>query len=161
MMYKKQGGDSVKAHEIMISEVYRVKANETVRSVIEKFIKYRISGVPVVNDKNVIVGYVSDGDIMRYIGKHEDVVVDTVWNSFVIVGDNEEFADRVNNLLALNVLEIAKRKVIKVSWDTEIEQIAAILGKKQIKKLPVERDGVLVGIISRGDVIRHAFKSIV
>ncbi|MBS4201320.1 CBS domain-containing protein [Bacillus sp. FJAT-49732] len=150
----------MKAYEIMNKEVYKVKENATLRSVIERFINYRISGLPVVNDRNEIVAYVSDGDIMRYIGKHEDRIITFFFYVTVIKGDDVEFEERVQRLLDMNVLEIAKRKVIKVSWDEEIENIAAILGKKQIKKLPVERNGVLVGIISRGDVIRHSFKSI-
>jgi CBS domain-containing protein len=150
----------MQAHEIMIREVRKVKESDTVRSVIEKFIEYRISGLPIVNDCNEIVGYISDGDILRYIGKHEDRIVDSFYFAFVIKGDNENFKEREQRLLNLNVLEIAKRKVFKVSWDEEMENIAAILGKKQIKKVPVERNGVLVGIISRGDVIRHSFKDI-
>lgn len=67
---------------------------------------------------------------------------------------------RTQRLLNLNIMDIAQKKVIKVAWDEEIEDIAAILGKKKIKKLPVERNGELVGIISRGDVIRHSFKAI-
>lgn len=148
------------AHEMMITDVFKVKENDTVRAVIEKFIDYRISGLPVVNDRNQIVAYVSDGDIMRFIGKHEDWVVDSFFYAFVIKGDDEEFEERKRRILNLNVLEIAKKKVAKVAWDEDIENIAAILGKKQIKKLPVERNGVLVGIISRGDVIRHSFKSL-
>ncbi|WML44034.1 CBS domain-containing protein [Neobacillus sp. PS3-40] len=150
----------MQAHEIMISQVYKVKESDTVRSVIEKFIENRISGIPVVNDKNQIVAYVSDGDIMRYIGKHEDRVIDSFYYAFVIKGDDEEFEERTKRLLNLNVLEIARKKVFKVTWDEELENIAAILGKKHIKKLPVERNGVLVGIISRGDVIRNSFKAI-
>ncbi len=151
----------MQAHEIMIRQVFKVKENDTVRTVIEKFIEYRISGLPVVNDRNEIVGFVSDGDIMRYIGKHENLVVDPIFYSFVFKGDDEEFEERAKTLLNLNVLVIAKKKVFKVSWNEEIENIAAILGKKRIKKLPVERNGVLAGIISRGDVIRHAFKTII
>jgi CBS domain-containing protein len=149
----------MKAHEIMISQVYKVKETDTVRSVVEKFIEHRISGLPVVNDRNEIVAYVSDGDIMRYIGKHKDLIVDYIYFSAMIKVDKEDFDKRVQRLLNLNILKIAKRKVIKVSWDEEVEDVAAILGNKQIKKLPVERDGVLVGIISRGDVIRHSFKN--
>lgn len=148
------------AHEIMISQVHKVKATDTVRSAIEKFIEHRISGLPVVNERNEIVGFISDGDIMRYIGKHEDRVVDNFYYAFVIKGDQEEFEEREQRLLQLNVLEIAKRKVFRVSWNETIENIAAILGKKQIKKVPVERNGVLVGIISRGDVIRNTFKNL-
>jgi CBS domain-containing protein len=149
----------MQAHEIMISHVYKVKDKDTVRSVIEQFIAHRISGLPVVNDKNEIVAYISDGDIMRYIGKHKDIVVDSFFFVDVIKGDDEAFEERARKILDLNVLNIAKKRVIKVAWDEEIENIAAILGQKQIKKLPVERNGVLVGIISRGDVIRHAFKT--
>ncbi len=150
----------MKAHEIMISQVYKVNENDTVRSVIKEFIDHRISGLPVVNEKNQVVAYVSDGDIMRYIGKHENIVVDSFYFLTVIKGDDDEFEERARGLLGLNVMDIAKRKVTKVPWDEEIENIAALLGKRQIKKLPVERNGTLVGIISRGDVIRHSFKAI-
>ncbi|MDD9268179.1 CBS domain-containing protein [Bacillus sp. 3255] len=144
----------------MVRQVYKVKEDDPVRSVIEKFINYRISGLPVVNERNEVVAYLSDGDIMRYIGKHEDHVFGSYFYTAVIRGDNEEFDERVRSLLSLNVLQIARKKVIAVNAEEEIEQIAAILGKKRIKKLPVIRNGVLVGIISRGDVIRHAFQSI-
>jgi CBS domain-containing protein len=150
----------MQAHDFMITQVHKVKDSDTVRSVIEKFIDYRISGLPVVNDKNEIVGYISDGDIMRYIGRHEDRVVDSFYYAFVIMGDEVEFEERERRLLDLNVREIAKKKIMKVQWNESIENIAALLGKRQIKKLPVERNGVLVGIISRGDVIRHSFKSL-
>jgi len=150
----------MQAQDFMITQVHKVKDSDTVRSVIEKFIDYRISGLPVVNDKNEIVGYISDGDIMRYIGRHEDRVVDSFYYAFVIMGDEVEFEERERRLLDLNVMEIAKKKIMKVQWNESIENIAALLGKRQIKKLPVERNGVLVGIISRGDVIRHSFKSL-
>lgn len=150
----------MQAHEMMISEVYKVKETDSVRSVIRNFIEYRISGVPVVNDRNEIVAYVSDGDIMRYIGKHKDIFVDSLYTVSVFKGDNEDFDERIRKVLDLNVLKIAKNKVTKIEWNKEIEDVAAILGEKRIKKLPVERNGVLVGIISRGDVIRNTFKSI-
>jgi len=150
----------LRAHEIMKTQVIKVKESETVRSVIEKFIEYRISGLPVVNDRNEIVAYVSDGDIMTYIGKPKDIVIDSFYFMHVIKGDEEGFEERVKRVLKLNVMDIAKKTPLKVHWNEDIEIVASILGKKQIKKLPVERNGVLVGIISRGDVIRESFKSL-
>jgi CBS domain-containing protein len=79
----------------------------------------------------------------------------------VFRGDDDDFEERVKKVLHVPVMDIAKRKVITVAWDEDIENVAAILGKKRIKKLPVERNGVLAGIISRGDVIRHTFKSLI
>ncbi|WP_029192470.1 CBS domain-containing protein [Paenibacillus harenae] len=149
----------MQAHEIMIRNVYKVKEYDTVRSVIERFIQHRISGLPVVNDRNEIVGYISDGDIMRYIGKKEDRVVNLIYYSTVI-SDAEAFEEKVERILDLNVMTIAKKKVVTAPWEEDIDRIATILGQKQIKKVPIERNGVLVGIISRGDIIRHAFKII-
>ncbi|MFQ3545730.1 CBS domain-containing protein [Halobacillus rhizosphaerae] len=150
----------MQAHEMMIKEVFKVREKDSVRSVIKGFIEHRISGMPVVNDQDEMVGYVSDGDIMRHIGKHKDFYVDSLYTVTVVQGDQVEFDERIKKILDLHVMEVAKRKVIRVEWDVKSEDIAAILGKKQIKKLPVEQDGVLVGIISRGDVIRRTFASI-
>lgn len=148
----------MKAYDIMNRQVHKVKESDTVRDVIERFIKYRISGMPIVNESNRIVGYISDGDIMRYIGKKNDRVIGSFY--YVVLSDPEEMEDKVKNILDLNVQAIAKRKVVTASWDDDVEEIAAILGKKQIKKVPIERGGTLVGIISRGDVIRHVFEAV-
>ncbi|WP_077622992.1 CBS domain-containing protein [Sediminibacillus massiliensis] len=150
----------MQAHQIMKSDVIKVKETENVRSVIEKFIEHGISGLPIVNDRNEIKAYISDGDVMRFIGKQKDYVVDMFSFVNVIEGNDVPFEERAKNILEMNVLKIAKRRFIKVFWNDSIENVAAILGEKQIKKLPVERDGVLVGIISRGDVIRHSFKTL-
>jgi CBS domain-containing protein len=150
----------MKAHEIMISNVFKVNEKDTIRAIIEIFVNQHISGLPIVNDNNEIVAYVSDGDIMRYIGKHKDRIYDSFSFIAFVKGDDEEFEERIKTVLGLNVMAIARKKVLKVKWDMEVEDIAAILGEKQIKKLPVERDGVLVGIISRGDVIRNTFRGL-
>ncbi|MFX3631612.1 MAG: CBS domain-containing protein [Candidatus Pristimantibacillus sp.] len=149
----------MQAHEIMIKNVYKVKEYDTVRTVIEKFIEHHISGLPVVNDRNEIVAYISDGDIMRYIGKHRNLIFNSLFYSAVFQGDAEGFDEKTASLIGSNVMNIAQKKVVTVTWNEEVENIAAILGEKHIKKLPVERNGVLVGIISRGDVIRNVFKN--
>ncbi|GLX67499.1 CBS domain-containing protein [Paenibacillus glycanilyticus] len=151
----------MKARDMMVTQVYKVKESDNVRGVIERFIEHGISGVPVVNDANVVVGYVSDGDIMRFIGKPDYGVFEMLSNMFFVqTGELEPFEERTKRLLDLNVMEIAQKKIITVDWEEEIENVAGILGKKRIKKLPVVRRNVLVGIISRGNVVRHAFNNL-
>ncbi|WP_123041045.1 CBS domain-containing protein [Cohnella candidum] len=150
---------NAQASEIMITPPYKAKETDTVKNVIEKFVEHRISGLPVVNDLDQIVGYISDGDIMRYIGKHKDIVVDFgVYYNYVL-GDQNPFDLRSKNLDQVGVMDIAQRKVIKVQWDEDIEDIAALLGKKNIKKVPVEQNGRLAGVISRGDIIRFIYRN--
>ncbi|MEW8976467.1 MAG: CBS domain-containing protein, partial [Exiguobacterium sp.] len=69
--------------------------------------------------------------------------------------------DRIRHILNRPVMELARRKVVTADADTEMEEIAATLGSKRIKKLPILKAGRLVGIISRGDVIRHSFKQFI
>ncbi|MBM7570112.1 CBS domain-containing protein [Aquibacillus albus] len=149
----------MKAHHIMKSQVIKVKEEHNVRSVIEKFIEHGISGLPVVNDSNEITGYISDGDIMRYIGSQKQYLMNAYYIVNIAKGD-DQFEDRTKSILNLNVMELAKKTIYKVNWDESVEHVAYILGKKQIKKLPVERNGRLVGVISRGDVIRNSFKKL-
>jgi CBS domain-containing protein len=153
----KEEDGPMQASDIMISQVYKVKENDKVKAVIEKFSDHRISGLPIVNERNEVIGYISDGDIMRYIGK-KHMAMDIFNFAQIYEHEKEYFEQKSKTILNLNVMAIAKKKVLKVQWDTPIEEIAGILGEKKIKKVPVERKGVLVGIISRGDVIRHVFK---
>lgn len=55
----------MKARDIMIKEVLKVKDDSTVKDVLEIFSTHKISGLPVVNNRNETIGYISDGDIMR------------------------------------------------------------------------------------------------
>jgi len=150
----------MKAHEIMFTDVHTVKETDNIRYVIEQFIEHRISGLPVINDRKQVVAYISDGDILRYIGKHENMIFHSLEFTAYFRSDEVDFKIRTQRILALNVLDIAQRKVITVAWDEEVEDIAAILGQRHFKNVPVERNGVLCGIIGRSDVIRHTFKGL-
>lgn len=141
------------AKEVMVPNVITVKESDTIQTVLEKFVKYNISGVPVINDSNEPVGFISDGDIMKYIAHQDPRVIDF----FTIVMawyDDETIDDKIENLLKLNVLQLASRTVIKVDAGREIDEVARVLSQKRVKKVPVVKDKALVGIISRGDVVR-------
>jgi CBS domain-containing protein len=144
-----------KATDVMIKQVITVDDNAFVLEVLKKFITHRISGLPVVNQANEVVGFISDGDLLKNIGHHPSKTVDIIAVGFTGVWfDQEDLEDKINVLLKRNVLEIATHKVISVAIDTEIGDIAEILGQKKIKKVPVLQNGKLAGIISRGDLLR-------
>lgn len=147
----------MKALDIMNKKVIKVKKESSVGVVIEKLIEHGLSGLPVVNDKNEIVAYISDRDIMRYIGRQKDQVFGTLFFSQIMQGDHEDFEGRAKRLMNLNVMEIAQTKVYKISSEVEVEDVAAFLGEKDIQKIPVVRNGALVGTVSRSDIIRNTF----
>jgi CBS domain-containing protein len=144
-----------KASDVMIQQVITVDESALVKEVLKHFITHRISGLPVINKENEVVGFISDGDILKNIGHHRSMTIDIMAVGFTGVWfDQEDLDDKMAELLELKVMEIATHKVITVNNETEIGDIAEILGQKKIKKVPVVQNGKLTGIISRGDLLR-------
>src|SRR5699024_6826280 len=106
----------------MKTPVIKVEENETLRAVVKKFIQNGISGLPIVNDNDEMVGYISDGDIMRYIGKHKHIFYDSFFFFGAMKGDHEGFEQRAKRVIDLNVMVIAKENVITANWDTRSEE---------------------------------------
>lgn len=145
------------AADIMIRQVVKVKEYDTVKEVLERLIAYRISGLPVVNDRNEIVGMIGYRDIMKRIGRFEPMIILAVCNPFMplpVFYDEEELEHKLYCLISRNVMEVANRHVPVVHMNAEIDEVAALLGKKYVNKVAVENNGALVGLISRGDMMR-------
>jgi CBS domain-containing protein len=144
----------------MVDQVITVSENDTVQTVLQAFVQHRISGIPIINAKNEPVGFISDGDIMSYIGYRDPIVffsdLTTYTNTWI---DREPFEEKVHNLKNLNVMKIATRRVITVQFDEELDKVAKVLSSKKIKKVIVVKDKQLAGIISRGDIIRFIVKN--
>ena len=65
-----------KIKDIMHDEVYSVNYRATIKEVLELMVNKEISGVPVVDDDNYVVGFISDGDIMKFIAKQDPRIID-------------------------------------------------------------------------------------
>lgn len=143
-----------KIKDIMQTDVYSVPYKATVREVLQLMVEKEVSGVPIVDDENFVIGFISDGDIMKFIAKQDPRIIDMT--SFITVWyDTETFDKKLDDLMSLNVMELATSKVISVDEEFEVDEVAKILGKKKIKKVPVLRDGRLVGVVSRSHIIRY------
>jgi CBS domain-containing protein len=149
----------VRVKDVMIKNVIKVKENDTVKDVLLKMAEYRVGGLPIVNEKNELKGFVSDGDIMRFVGKNDPVVIHHFYYSGIFY-DQENPEEKVHRLLEQNIKAISQKRVVLVNEDFELERVARILGDKRVKKVPVVRGNTLVGIISRGDIIRSLAESI-
>ena len=143
----------VKVKDVMITNVIKVKESESVKDVLQKMAKYHVGGLPIVNEKNELIGYISDGDIMRYLGKYQPVVIDLFYYRGVLYDPSDD-EEKMLHLLSKDIKELSQNKVITVKENCELGEVAKILGDKRVKKVPVVRGNTLVGIISRGDLIR-------
>ena len=156
-MAAREAGESatVRTRHIMDRKPQFVAQNATIRDAIALFAQSETSGLPVVDHGNRVVGFVSDGDVMKYIGRNDSSFV-TPMATLYRVTDDDDLMGRLHTLLDMNVDQIATMgKVFTVEADTPIDEACHMLASKRIKKLPVVENGKLVGTLSRRNVI-HA-----
>lgn len=143
----------------MNKEPYYVNSNATIREVADLMVKHKTSGLPIVDADSEVVGFISDGDIMKYLGRQDSTVLDST-NMLYQVPDDENLALRAANLLELNVMKIATKNAICVDSKTPIEDACKLLAEKRLKKVPVVDNGHIVGSLSRSDIIRSTMENL-
>lgn len=126
----------------------------SVREVSKLLLEHRISAVPVVDASGALLGIVSEGDLVR----RGDVVRDdrqSWWLETLAEGENipPELVAYIRSGDRL-VRDLMTREVVTVEEDTLLSEVARRLEEHRIKRVPVVRQGKLVGIVSRADLIR-------
>jgi len=139
----------MKARDVMVSHVITVGPELDVRAVANTLAANGISAVPVVGIDGSIVGIISEGDLMRRAvsGAKRSWWLETFSSAEQLMA---EFV-KVHGRKAKDVMT---RKVISVSPDTSLQEIANLLEKHGIKRVPVIENGRLVGIVSRANLVQ-------
>ena|SRR5215467_3951238 len=112
------------AREMMTHKVFTISPEASVQEVAQQLSREKISGAPVIDNEGQILGIITQADI---IGKV----------------DREGLCAR----------DIMSTEVIAVDEETLIGEVAKLMSKRNIKRVPVMRNGKMVGIISRGDIV--------
>ena len=144
---------------IMIEKPFTCTQDCTISDVVRMLAENEVSSMPVIDEHNQVVGFISDGDIMKYIGRN-DGILDSTYMLYQ-VPDPQTFPQRISKLSDMNVMKIATKNVIAVKSDSSLEDACRLLSEKRIKKVPVVEEGELVGSLSRADVIRGTMANIV
>jgi len=141
----------MKAHEIMTRDVMTVRSDTSVRDIAALMVEKHISGVPVLTDDGKLIGMVSQSDLLH----RAEVGTDRKhkwW--FRILADSSALAREYTKAHGLRARDIMSRYVVFVRDDAELRDVADILDKRRIKRVPVVRGDRLVGLITRGDLVR-------
>jgi CBS domain-containing protein len=141
----------MKASDIMVPDVITVGPDTSIQEVAEILLARRISGMPVISSSGKLVGIVSEGDLLR----REEAGTEHTrsWWLKLLMGRETLAAEFVKEH-ARRVRDVMTRDVISVSPDTPATEIASILERNRIKRVPVVKDGKLVGIVSRANLVQ-------
>lgn len=147
---------------VMNGEPYFVCEGSTLGEVAQVLVANKTSGVPVVSRSGVVVGFVSDGDLMKYLANEDRDLLDGSLMMAYRFGDPESFGQRARQLLELRVESVMTRDVVCVEQDMPLGRACQLLATKRIKKVPVvDAQGALVGTLSRSDVVRSTLAELV
>jgi len=141
----------MQAKDVMTSEVVTVGPDTPVAEIARRLVARRISAVPVVDDEGRPVGIVSEGDLMRRpeTGGERHV---SWWLALVV--EPESQAREYLKSHGTRARDVMTGELFTVDEDASLEDVAKLLEKHRIKRVPVVRDGKLVGIVSRANLLR-------
>jgi CBS domain-containing protein len=139
------------AADVMVSNVITVNVDATVQEVAGTLATNHVSAVPVVDREGKLAGMVSEGDLIRRseIGTERSR---SWWLD--ALSTNRKLAEEFVRSHSLRVSDVMTTKVISVKPDSTLGEIASLLEKNGIKRVPVVRDGTVVGIVSRANLVQ-------
>ena len=144
----------MKASQIMSKNVITVKRDTTIEDIAHILTNNKISGVPVVDDENRVVGMVTEKDLLyKDIEPHFPPVIE-ILGGLIFLKGVKKYNEELRKLVATKAEDIMTKDIITVEEDMTVGRIAELMIEKEINRLPVLKDDKLTGIISRADVVR-------
>lgn len=141
----------MKASDVMVSPVITVDPETTVSETAKILLDRGVSAVPVVDSRGQLVGIVSEGDLIRRSESETERRRSWWLEAFI---DSEMLATEYTKAHARKVADVMSSRVITAQPDTPLHEIATLLEKNSIKRVPIVKDGQLVGIVSRANLVQ-------
>ncbi len=141
----------MKARDLMTSPALTIDANATIEDAVRLMIDRRLSGLPVVDASGALVGVLTEGDMLRRaeIGTGRKRAR---WLE-LLLGPGAQATDYVREH-GRRVRELMTDAPVSIDEDADVAAIVDLMEGRRIKRLPVLRDGKVVGVVARADVIR-------
>jgi CBS-domain-containing membrane protein len=139
------------ASDVMVRDVVTVGPEDEVSKAVQLLVDHDISALPVVDSEKRVIGILSEADLLHRekIGteKHRPWWLEAVMPASVLALDYAKSHGR-------KVCELMSENVVAAAENTSISELANILEKHRIKRVPILKDGKLVGIVSRANLIQ-------
>lgn len=149
--------DVMKAKDIMTRPVISISPLETVETAARLMLDKRISGLPVINPSDRLVGIVTESDFLR----RAEIGTERKRGKFLefFLGSGT-LAEEYAHAHGRKVSDIMTKEPVTISEDTALDETVALMEKHQIRRLPVMKNGRVIGIVSRSNLL-HALANLV
>ena len=140
--------------DVMTRDVETVGPDATIDAVIAIMVARHASGVPVVTTEGKIAGIITEGDLLRRVETATDRVRDRKRLNFIdfLIGGGKEMARYIRSH-SHRVSDIMTESVITITEDRPLAEVVRLMEEHAIRRVPVAKDGRLLGIVSRSDLV--------
>ncbi|HZS64448.1 MAG TPA: CBS domain-containing protein [Xanthobacteraceae bacterium] len=146
----------MKAKDVMTQKVISVSPDDTILRAIRLMLQNNISGLPVLDTSRRMVGIVTEGDLLRRAETGTELKRPR-WIEFLT--SLGTLAEKYVHSHGRKVHEVMTPEVCSVTEDTSLADIVELMEKRHIKRVPVVRDGEVVGIVSRANILHAVAKA--
>jgi CBS domain-containing protein len=144
------------AHDVMTTELITVNPETPVIEIAELLVKRRIGAVPVLTSDGALVGIVSQTDLAHR--SEADTEKRRKWWLDLLADPNAQARQYVK-AHGLTAKDVMTTVIVSISYDASLADIAEAFDTHHIRQLPVMREGKMVGIVSRADLVRALAES--
>ncbi|HEX8582402.1 MAG TPA: CBS domain-containing protein [Acidimicrobiales bacterium] len=146
---------STLVREVMTTDVLTFSADMPVQDAMRALVERDVDGAPVVDDDDRVVGMVSTDDlIVQETRLHYPTVISLFGSYLELPSSVRRFEDELHKAVAATVGEVMTDRPVTIGEDDTLEEAATVMHERRVSRLPVLRAGRLVGIVSRGDILR-------
>jgi CBS domain-containing protein len=142
------------ARDIMQTDVITIGPDATVRELADLLAEHEISGVPVVDAEGALVGIVTEGDVILQDAELHFPHYVQFLDSVIYLESVRKFEERFRKTFGNKVADVMSTEVFTVAPGSTIHELTTLMADNKVNRLPVVEDGNLVGIITRGDIVR-------
>jgi len=155
----------LKVRDLMTTEVLTLSPDDTIKKAATRLALDNVSGAPIVDNRNHLLGFVSENDILNVIMRYqrrldkEDLGGNLLEHSMDTLDDSDDHLAQVAEEISnIEMSTLMVRSVMTTSPDAPVMEVLRTMLTLGINRIPVLEKGVLVGIISRGDIIFALYK---
>lgn len=142
----------LKVKDFMTKDVITISSAATVEELARLLIEHKISGAPVVNNKKELIGIVTENDLISQNKRLHIPTIIRLFDAFIVLGSGK-LEEEIKKMAAATVEEICIKKVVSITEDTPLQEVATIMSEQKIHLLPVLRNNVVVGIVGKADIV--------
>lgn len=146
--------DELKVRDIMQADVVTVSPQTTIRELAAILAEHKISGVPVVDADNKVVGMVSEADVILQDAEFHFPYYIQFLESVIYLQSFGKFEERFRKAFGSRVTEVMTKEIHEISPDASVHDAATLMADHGVNRLPVVDGGRLIGIVTRGDIVR-------